>query len=134
MSAELRIFHFIDSGWFWKFPFFCCGRTHSISSLTISFAFCAQLWSSTIVSDPVLYSHPPWFHLNKVFWFPVATYVDHDGVFPVLLPSEHINYFERQHRSAYIHQDIVRVRRRWVRGNWGAWFNHRGGIWLRLFP
>lgn len=54
----------------------------------MSFPPAAWLWATTMVRDPMFFCDAPWFNPNKVRSFPVAWYLDVDGMFPELcLPT-----------------------------------------------
>lgn len=73
-----------------------------------------------MVRDPILFCDAPWFDPNEVRSFPVAGYLDGNGMLPGPLSFDHILYFEWQRRCAFSLGELVRVRRRWSRGTWGA--------------
>lgn len=80
---------------------------------------CASLCVTTMASDPEIFFTAPWFKSREVRGFPVAGYVDVNGILPDPLRSGHLEYFERHNRCTFVVEKLVWVERRWDKGSWG---------------
>lgn len=87
-----------------------CKITRDIS---VSFVYCACLYTAMMVSDPRLYFQATFLNSEEVLHFPAARYVDGASVLPRALFLGHMQYFNTQRHCAFFLGDPVAVQNCW---------------------